>query len=91
VAKIRCVRATIIQTSDEIPNELEWKILSDVEFDSFEWIIDAEDIYLESKSMFRCPTCGRLWIFWRGMGQPPRCYKPENLNELGGTTGLQAE
>jgi hypothetical protein len=91
MAKIRCVCDTIIQTSGGIPNELEWKILSDVEFDSFEGIIDAEDIYLESKSMFRCPTCGRLWIFWQDTGQPPQCYKPENLNELGGTAGLQAE
>jgi hypothetical protein len=91
VAKIRCVCATIIQTSGGIPNELEWKILSDVDFDIFEGMVNAEDIYLASKSMFRCPTCGRLWVFWNGMEQSPQCYKPENLSESDGTAGLQAE
>ena len=49
VAKIRCVCAAIIQMSGGIPNELEWKVLSDVEFDRFEGLVDAEDIYLASK------------------------------------------
>lgn len=79
MAKIRCFCGTIIQTSGAIPNELEWKILSDSEFDRFEGMIDAEEIYLASKSMFRCPTCGRLWVYWDGFDRVPQCYKPEAL------------
>lgn len=81
MAKLRCICATIIQTSGAIPNELEWKILSDVEFDRFEGLVDAEEVYLASNSMFRCPTCGRLWIYWNGMEQSPQCYRPEELKE----------
>lgn len=83
MAKLRCVCNTAIQTSGPIPNELEWKILSDVEFDRFEGQIDSEEIYLASSSMFRCPTCDRLWIFWNGMDKPPLCYKPEVIGETG--------
>jgi hypothetical protein len=91
VAKSRCVCATIIQMSGEIPNGLEWKILSDVDFDRFEGLADAEDIYSASKSMFRCPTCGRLWVFWDGIDRPPQCYKPEELHDSGGTARLESE
>jgi len=82
MAKFRCICRTIIQTSGPIPNELEWKIISDVEFDRFEGLVDAEEVYMASRSVFKCPTCGRLWIFWRGMDEPPQCYKPESLTEL---------
>lgn len=81
MAKFRCICGTIIQTSGPIPNELEWKILSDVEFDRFEGLVDAEEVYMASKSVFKCPTCGRLWIFWGGMDESPQCYRPESLTE----------
>lgn len=83
MAKFRCACATIIHTSGFIPNETEWKIISDIEFDRFEGIVDAEEIYMACRSAFRCPTCGRLWIFWNGIEQPPDCYKPDTPNESG--------
>ncbi|WP_324841655.1 hypothetical protein [Actinocrinis sp.] len=83
MAKLRCYCDTIIQTSGGIPNELEWKIISDIEFDRFAGMVNAEEIYSACKSAFRCPTCDRLWIFWRDMEHPPRCYTPEALDEIG--------
>ncbi len=77
MAKLRCACGRIITTSGEIPNRLEWKIISDVDFDEFEGIVDAEDVYLRCKSIFRCPECGRLWIYWDGFGEAPVCYAPE--------------
>lgn len=82
MAKFRCVCDTIIQTSGAVPNELEWKMISDVQFDGFAGLVDAEEIYLAARSAFLCPTCGRLWIYWNGMDQPPQCYRPENPSEL---------
>jgi hypothetical protein len=46
-------------------------------------MVNAEEIYSACKSAFRCPTCDRLWIFWRDMEHPPRCYTPEALDEIG--------
>jgi hypothetical protein len=81
MAKFRCVCAATIHTSGSIPNDQEWRIISDVEFDRFEGLVDAEEIYRASRSAFLCPSCGRLWIFWRGMDQSPKCYSPEILSE----------
>jgi hypothetical protein len=75
MAKIRCYCNTVLSTSGEIPNPIEWKLLSDVEFDRFEGMVDAEDIYRAAKSMFRCPTCGRLWVYWDGLDRQPVCYE----------------
>ncbi|ROO59300.1 hypothetical protein EDC02_1096 [Micromonospora sp. Llam0] len=83
MAKFLCICGTIIQTSGPIPNELEWKIISDLEFDRFEGLVDAEEVYVASRPVFKCHTCGRLWIFWRGVDEPPQCYKPESPTELG--------
>ena len=51
----------------EIPNPIEWLIISDVDFDEFSGTVDREQIYMATKSMLRCPKCLRLdileWIF----------------------------
>jgi hypothetical protein len=83
MAKFHCVCNAEIQMSGSIPNELEWKTLSDVEFDRVEGLVDSEEIYVASRSMFRRPTCDRLWIFWHGMDEALKCYKPEALKESG--------
>ncbi|MFG1947538.1 hypothetical protein [Nonomuraea sp. NPDC048826] len=79
MAKFFCKCGTIIRTSGEIPNPLEWKLMSDTEFDTFQGLVDVEKIYLAAKSMFRCPTCGRLWVYWNGFDNDPKCYAPEDL------------
>lgn len=77
MAKFLCHCGEILQTSGPIPNPIEWKVISDEKFDDFEGMTDAEDIYLAGRSMFRCPRCDRLWVFWDGFDQPPRSYAPE--------------
>jgi hypothetical protein len=86
MAKLRCECGYLIAISGEIPNPLEWKILSDSRFDEFEGLIDAEKIYGECNSMFRCPNCGRLWVFWNGFGKDPECYSPRSINRPGDKT-----
>lgn len=90
VGRFRCVCATVIQMSGGIPNELEGKILSDIEFDSFQGLADAERLCVAARSMSGCPACGRLWVFWDGVDRPPQCYRPEDLHELGGHAGLES-
>ena len=81
MSKIQCLCLTSIPTSGEIPNPLEWKVLADSKFDEFEGSVDAEDIYRECGSIFRCPTCGRLWVFWDDLGGNPQCYLPEPIGQ----------
>jgi hypothetical protein len=53
-----------------IPCPVEWRLLSDVKFDTFSGQIDAEAIYRATDMMLRCPRCDRLWIFWNGQEVP---------------------
>lgn len=59
-----------------IPSPDEWLLISDVEFDSFSGMVDAEDIYRAMKSLLKCPVCGRLWVFWNGYQDVAQEYVP---------------
>ncbi|MFI0424921.1 hypothetical protein [Spongiactinospora sp. 9N601] len=77
MTKFECACGGLIRVSGEIPNPLEWKIISDGDFDRFQGAVDAEGVYLACTSMFRCPGCGRLWVYWDGFEGSPVCYVPE--------------
>lgn len=77
MAKYWCICGKLIRTSGEIPNPVEWKLISDVKFDEFSGLVDAEDVYQAAVSLFRCGTCDRLWVYWDGFDRPPTCYTPE--------------
>ena len=79
MAKFRCVCGESISTSGSIPNPLEWELISDTDFDAFTGLVQAEDIYQAATMMFRCPKSDHLWIFWRGIDQPPTLYSPQPL------------
>lgn len=70
---IRCKCGEILRYG-EIPNPIEWNIISDVEMDRFTGLVDAGELYREMKSMLLCPSCGRLWIYWNGFDQDPQEY-----------------
>jgi hypothetical protein len=81
MAKFSCLCDNIIRVSGDIPNPIEWKIMSDVQFDMFEGIVDVELVYRACNSMFRCAKCGRLWVYWDGFDAEPACYSPERTPE----------
>lgn len=74
MAKLQCVCGEVISTSGDIPNQLEYKVISDHDFDQFHGRVDAEDLYQAFTSMFRCAQCGRLWVYWNGFAEPPTAY-----------------
>lgn len=78
MAKFVCVCGYVIRTSGSIPNPNEWRCLSDQDFDAFTGLVDAEDIYMQSTIMFRCPESDHLWIYWDGFDQAPSLYAPRN-------------
>ncbi|RBQ18024.1 hypothetical protein DP939_21880 [Spongiactinospora rosea] len=77
MTKLSCECGRSIRIFGEIPNPLEWKIISDSDFDRFQGAVDAEDVYRACISMFRCHGCGRLWVYWGGFEGTPVCYRPE--------------
>ena len=61
-----------------IPCEIEYKFISDVQYDSVQEMVDAEDLYLKMQSFLKCSHCNRIWIFWRGFQMSPSEYVLQN-------------
>ncbi|OKP81706.1 hypothetical protein A3844_25600 [Paenibacillus helianthi] len=72
--KIRCKCGEVLRFGD-IPCDIEYKFISDVEYDQYQGQIDAEELYLKMKSFLECKICGRLWFFWNGFENPPKEYE----------------
>jgi hypothetical protein len=63
----------------EIPNPIEWLMISDDDFDTFPEKVDASEIYANVTHMLKCTNCNRLWIFWNGFQSAPTSYMPEGI------------
>lgn len=77
VAKFLCRCGAVIRVSGPIPNPDEWLLIADEKFDEFPDEVSATVVYEEARSGFECRVCGRLWIFWDGLGREAKCYLPE--------------
>jgi hypothetical protein len=86
MATFVCICGTVICTSEDIPNENELKLLSDVDFDKYNGQVDVEELYLAATVAFRCPVSAHLWIYWDGFDKTPQLYEPIP----GGERGRQA-
>lgn len=81
MAKFACVCGETISTSGELPNPNEWCVLSDTDFDRFQGLVQAEDVYRAATIMYRCPVSDHLWIYWDGFDSPPSLYGTQALPE----------
>jgi hypothetical protein len=77
MAKWVCKCGTTIRSSGTIPNPTQWMLMSDQDLDAFTGLVQAEDIYTNMTTAFRCPTCDRLHIFWQGWDAPATVYAPD--------------
>jgi hypothetical protein len=77
MAKWLCACGETIRSSGDIPNESQWLLMSDQEFEAITGLVQAEDVYTNMTVAFRCPTCDRLHIFWHGLDSDPVVYAPE--------------
>jgi hypothetical protein len=59
MAKWICVCGTTIRSSGDIPNPMQWMLLSDQDLDGFTGLVQAEDVYMRMTIAFRCPRCDR--------------------------------
>jgi len=74
--KIKCKCGDIIGLG-EIPCPHQYNIISDKEYDKFQGLIDAEELYLSMKIIIKCNKCLRLYIYWNGFDNPPEVYEKE--------------
>jgi hypothetical protein len=74
MTKWLCGCGEVIHTSGPMPNPAEWLLISDERFDEFSGMVDAETVYRSACHAFRCDRCGRLHVFWDGMGADPTVY-----------------
>lgn len=58
-----------------IPCENKFLVISDVDCDHYQGLIDAEKLYIEMIDVYKCPNCSRLWIY--NKDNKPIVYKPE--------------
>jgi hypothetical protein len=60
----------------EIPCPDEWVFMSEKDYEGYQGMVDAEALYCAFKSFLRCPSCGRLWVFWNGFQDEAEEYLP---------------
>jgi hypothetical protein len=83
MAKWLCPCGNQIRSSGAIPNPQEWHLLSDADlselFEDRVQDVSPEDVERRSRYAYRCDQCGRLHVFWDGLGEwPPTIYSPES-------------
>jgi hypothetical protein len=71
MSRFLCICGYQIRTSGDVPNPLEWHLLSDQDFDAFHGLVKAEDVYRATTIAYRCPDSGHLWVFWNGLDAEP--------------------
>lgn len=62
----------------EIPCSAEYLFISDVDYDKFYGLINAEDLYARFKSAIQCQNCQRLMVYHQGFDNPPLVYELQN-------------
>jgi hypothetical protein len=74
--KMLCRCGNILRYGD-IPNPIEWLMISDLDFDTFTGTVNTEEVYSSFTHALHCPQCSRLWIFWKGFAEDPQLFVPE--------------
>lgn len=62
----------------DIPCKIEYKFILDNDFDRYNGLIEAEDLYLKMRSFIKGPDYRRLWVFWKGFDDEPSEYVESN-------------
>lgn len=77
MAKYSCpCCGSFAHTSGGIPNQSEWLLMSAVQWDALPETMQSNDLYLNSKKLYKCVSCAAIAVFWDGLGADPTWYKP---------------
>ena len=93
MATIKCICGDSF-SDGSIPNEFEYNLVPDVSVERLvadvqEIVVEGEDvdvrigykIMTSGPTVYKCPSCGRLLVFWDGIDTPSTSYAPESLDE----------
>lgn len=70
----KCVYTILL---GEVPSPNQYMIISDIDYEKYQGLINAEDLYLKMSIVTKCSNCGRLYIYWNGFNNAPSVYKVE--------------
>jgi hypothetical protein len=78
VAKFLCACGDQIHTSGYVPHPYGWLLFADQDIPEGAWKgnVGFKELYDRATHAFKCPTCGRLWVFWDGFEGEPQRYDP---------------
>jgi len=62
----------------EIPCPNEYRFMSDEDLDKLPHTVASDELHQRMTSFLKCPKCGRLHVFWKGYGELPMVYAPED-------------
>lgn len=74
--KVLCKCGCAINLSD-IPSSNQMLIISDIDYDKFQGLVDAEEVFTTMNIVAVCPNCDRLHVFYDGFNKPPIIYKKD--------------
>lgn len=77
--KVLCKCGHWINLSD-IPSPNQMLIISDIEYDKFQGLVDPEKIFMAMHIVAVCSVCGRLYIYYNGFDKPPTIYKKDSTS-----------
>ena len=74
--KFRCKCGNVIPLG-EVPSPNQYMMISDIDYDKYQGLIDAEELYLKMCIVAKCSSCKRLYIFGNGYNNDPIVYSVE--------------
>ena len=78
MAKVMC-RCGNLLSSVQCPNDVQLRVYTDAEWDAIinMGVIDSVDIPFPKYDVWKCPKCGRIYVYDDGYGDPIAVYTLE--------------
>lgn len=65
----------------EIPAEASYHLVADLDAEVDDDLVTYNATWTAAAEVLRCPSCGRLWVFWNGMNQAPTEYELRGVDD----------
>ena len=79
MARVTCRCGNVMSTT-QCPNDVQLYVYTDKEWDNIldSGIKDPLDIPSPKYDVWKCPRCGRVYVYEQGCGEPVMVYVPED-------------
>lgn len=72
-------------SNGQVPNDIELWVYSDKRMDEIladDTVSTVELAGMNDYDVWKCPACGRLYVFKNGENKVLRVYKPEDISDI---------